>query len=63
MWARDWDLTATNIFNHPNWGSPGIDMTDPTGFGVITDANGVTNASAGDQTGARSFRMGLRLQW
>ena len=28
-------------------------MTDPTCFGVITDANGVTNASAGDQTGAR----------
>jgi hypothetical protein len=58
-----WDLTATNIFNHPNWGNPGTDMTNPTGFGVITDASGVTNASAGDQTGARSFRMGLRVQW
>jgi hypothetical protein len=38
-------------------------MTNPTGFGVITDAGGVTNSSTGDQTGARSFRMGLRMQW
>ncbi|HZT32341.1 MAG TPA: carboxypeptidase-like regulatory domain-containing protein [Bryobacteraceae bacterium] len=58
-----WELTATNIFNHPNWGNPGTDMTDPTGFGVITDANGVTSASAGDVPGARQFRMGLRFQF
>jgi hypothetical protein len=58
-----WELTATNIFNHPNWGNPGTDMTDPTGFGVITDAGGVTNGSVGDQNGARAFRMGLRLQF
>jgi hypothetical protein len=58
-----WELTATNIFNHPNWGTPGTDITNPTGFGVITDASGATNGSTGDQTGARSFRMGLRMQW
>jgi Carboxypeptidase regulatory-like domain len=59
-----WEMTATNIFNHPNWGNPDMNVADgPGAFGVITDATGATNGSTGDQLGSRSFRMGLRLQW
>jgi hypothetical protein len=59
-----WEITATNIFNHPNWGNPDMNVADgPGAFGVITDATGATNGSTGDQLGSRSLRMGLRLQW
>jgi hypothetical protein len=58
-----WEMTATNIFNHPNWGYPGTDITDPTGVGVITSVGDVNGSSTGDQPGARSFRMGVRLEW
>jgi hypothetical protein len=58
-----WEMTATNIFNHPNWSNPGTDMTDPENFGVITSSGGVNNDSTGDRTDARSFRMGVRIQF
>jgi hypothetical protein len=58
-----WEMTAVNFFNHPNWSNPGTDMTDTTGFGVITSAGGVTSGSTGDRATARAFRMGLRLQF
>jgi hypothetical protein len=56
-----WEMTATNLFNHPNWANPSTDITDTTGVGVITSDGGVTNGSVGDRSGARAFRMGLRL--
>jgi hypothetical protein len=58
-----WEMTASNFFNHPNWGNPSTDITDTTGVGVITSDGGVTNGSVGDRAGARQFRMGLRLQF
>ena len=59
-----WEMTATNIFNHPNWGNPDMNVADgPGSFGVITDASGSTNGSTGDQLGSRSLRMGLRFEW
>jgi hypothetical protein len=58
-----WEMTASNLFNHPNWQNPGTDITDTTGLGVITSDGGVTNGSVGDRSGARAFRMGLRLQF
>jgi len=58
-----WEITANNIFNHPNWQNPSTDITDTTGVGVITSDGGVTNGSVGDRSGARAFRMGLRLQF
>ena len=57
------EMTASNFFNHPNWGNPSTDITDTTGVGVITSDGGVTNGSVGDRAGARQFRMGLRLQF
>jgi hypothetical protein len=59
-----WQMTATNIFNHPNWGNPDMAVSDgPGSFGVINNSTGATNGSTGDQLGSRSFLMGLRLQW
>jgi hypothetical protein len=29
-----WEMTAVNFFNHPNWGNPGMDITDDTGLGA-----------------------------
>jgi hypothetical protein len=58
-----WEMTASNFFNHPNWGNPSTDITDTTGVGVITSDGGVTSGSIGDRAGARNFRMGLRFQF
>ncbi len=58
-----WEMTATNFFNHPNWANPSTDITDTTGVGVITSDGGITSGSVGDRSGARAFRMGLRLQF
>jgi hypothetical protein len=57
------ELTASNIFNHPNWSNPGTLMTNAANAGVISATGGVNNGSAGDMTGARSFRAALRLEF
>jgi hypothetical protein len=58
-----WELTGTNFFNHPNYNNPGTTITSPGAVGVITGVGLVNGASTGDQPGARTFRMGLRLDW
>jgi hypothetical protein len=55
-----WELTATNIFNHPNWSNPGVNISSPISVGVITGVGGVSSLDSADQ---RYFRMGLRLEW
>jgi hypothetical protein len=58
-----WELTATNIFNHPNYSNPATNISQAASVGVISGVGGVNGASTGDQPGARNFRMGLRLEW
>lgn len=59
-----WELTATNIFNHPNWSNPSsTNITSLASVGVISGVGGVNGASTGDVPGPRAFRMGLRLEW
>ena len=58
-----WEMTATNFFNHPNYSNPGTNITATAAVGVITGVGGVNGSSTGDQPGARSFRMGIRLEW
>ena len=57
------DMTATNLFNHPNY-SPleggGLNLSQTAQFGVL---NGVGGTSDLDQSGARSFRAGIRIEW
>jgi hypothetical protein len=55
-----WEMTATNLFNKPNYNNPGTNITSLAGAAVITEAGGEQDLDAG---GARAFRMGLRLDW
>lgn len=54
------EMTATNLANHPNWDNPGLNFTSTASAGVISGAGG--NAGF-DQSGARTFRTGLRVEW
>lgn len=58
-----WEITATNVFNHPNWSNPETNITRVGLAGVITGVGGVQGAATGDQPGPRAFRMGVRLEW
>ena len=58
-----WEMTGTNFFNHPNYNNPGTNISQTGAVGVISGVGAVNGASTGDQTGARAFRMGLRLDW
>ena len=58
-----WELTATNIFNHPNYSNPATNISQAASVGVISSVGLVNGASTGDQPGVRAFRMGLRLEW
>jgi hypothetical protein len=55
------EFTATNILNHPNWGNPGLTISSLASAGIITS----TGSGGGglDSSGARSCRLGLRLEW
>jgi hypothetical protein len=55
-----WEITATNIANHPNWNNPGLNISTAASAGVITGAGDNTGF---DQAGARTFRTGLRVEW
>jgi len=55
-----WELTATNLFNTPNYSNPDMSITSLANAGVITGTGGVSQL---DPSGARAFRTGLRLEW
>jgi hypothetical protein len=52
------ELTAVNVFNHPNWSNPAVNISQTANVGVISGVGGVF-----DSTGARALRFGARLQW
>ena len=56
------EATATNIFNHPQWAAPNVNVT-PTNVsaGRISAIGGA--AGAIQQAGMRAIRLGLRLEW
>lgn len=54
------ELTGTNMFNHPNWSNPGVNVTSLGSAGVIS---GMSGTSPSDPTGQRTMRMGVRLEW
>ncbi|MEK7406989.1 MAG: carboxypeptidase-like regulatory domain-containing protein [Acidobacteriota bacterium] len=55
-----WELTATNVMNHPNWDNPATSITSAAQVGVISGVGSVFDL---DRAGVRAFRMGLRLEW
>ncbi len=55
-----WELEATNVANHPNWSNPATNISSLAQAGVISGIGGVAGL---EQTGARSFRMSLKLEF
>jgi hypothetical protein len=55
-----WEMTATNLLNHPQWSDPDTNISDRGQVGVISAAGGTHSL---DQPGPRAFRMGIRLEW
>jgi len=53
-----YEVSATNMFNHPNWNNPRVNLSNLNTFGTIAGVGGVN-----DTSGARAFRMGLRLEF
>jgi hypothetical protein len=58
-----WELTATNVLNHPNWSNPVVNITQTSNVAVISAVGGVDGGSTGDMPGPRTLRMGLRVEW
>jgi hypothetical protein len=47
-------VEALNLFNHPNFGNPGADISNAGAFGFITNTIGV---------GERNVRIGARFSF
>jgi len=63
IWERvrlRWEVTATNVCNHPNWSDPDMNISDVGTRGVISSAAGTHSL---DVPAVRAFRMSLRLEW
>jgi len=62
-----WEVTAVNILNHPNYNDPTLNISQVGNVGVISgvgSASQVSGASSPlDPSGARAFRMGLRVEF
>jgi len=54
------EITGTNIFNHPSLGNPALTISNPATAGVISSGK---DSSDLDQSGSRTFRTALRLEW
>lgn len=54
------EMTATNLFNSPNYANPNTNITSIAQVGVINGVGGVANL---DASGPRAFRSGIRVDW
>ena len=52
------EISAFNVFNHPNWANPGMNITSAPG--VIS---GVVGRNDLDSSGPRTLRASLRIEW
>ena len=61
------EITAVNIWNHPNYNDPTTNITAAGNVGVISGVGGASQVSGAssplDPSGARAFRTGLRLEF
>ncbi len=55
-----YEVTVTNLPNHPNWNNPNTNISSAAQVGIIS---GVGEVSTLDADGPRNFRMGLRLEF
>ena len=52
-------LDFFNVFNHPIFSNPTLDLTNPRGFGVVTQQNAPTRR----ESSSRWIQIGLRLEF
>jgi hypothetical protein len=57
------DLYAANVFNHPNWSNPSVNLSNANTAGTITSVGGPNTGSYGDSAAARTARMAIRVEW
>jgi len=61
------EATAVNILNHPNYNDPTVNISQAGNVGVISGVGGASIVSGAssplDPSGARAFRMGLRVEF
>jgi len=61
------EITAVNIWNHPNYNDPTTNISQAGNVGVISGVGGsslVSGASSPlDPSGPRAFRTGLRVEF
>jgi hypothetical protein len=61
------EITATNILNHPNYSDPALNISQAGTVGVISSVGSSSNVSGAssplDPSGARAFRTGLRVEF
>jgi hypothetical protein len=48
------------MFNHPNYSDPALNISSAGQTGVISGVDGISSL---DPSGARAFRMGLRIEF
>jgi len=56
------DWYCTNVFNHPNWGPPALNLSAPSTVGVITSESGISS-SYSDEASARVMALAARIEW
>ena len=49
------EATFTNLFNHPNFAPPGVNVSSPSAFGVTDTVQ--TSENAGNRTGQLALRL------
>lgn len=57
------EITATNLFNHPNWNDPATNISSTATVARISGVGGGEGATQYDQAGPRVFRAGFRIEW
>ena len=55
------ELTTTNLFNQAQWGNPNVNVT-PTNVAAAT-IRSTGGPTSWQQAGARTMRLGLRVEW
>ncbi len=55
------EMTATNLFNQPQWGNPSVDVTPGNVSAAKIRSTG--GPTTWQQAGARAWRLGVRLEW
>lgn len=57
------DWYVSNVFNHPNWDNPSVNLSNAVSAGTITSAGGVNGGSLGDYANERTMNMSIRVEW